>query len=281
MRELRASGKVIRIEDRPLIMGILNVTPDSFSDGGKYAEPDAAIARALVMLDEGADIIDVGGESTRPGSETVSLKEELRRVEPVVKGIFKERPKTVVSIDTRRPEVAERALSLGAVIVNDVGGMQDPKLRKVARSHGAAVVIMHMKGDPKTMQEAPRYDDLLREVTKFLWTQAEQCVSEGFDKGSIIVDPGIGFGKRPEDNLMLLRELKVVRDIGYPVMVGVSRKSFIERITGRKVEERLAGSVAANVVAMLNGADILRVHDVKETRDAIAVARAILSAPKG
>ena len=280
MRELRASGKVIRIEDTPLIIGILNVTPDSFSDGGKYTEPDAAIARALVMLDEGADIVDVGGESARPGSQPVSPKEELRRIEPVVKGILKERPKTVVSIDTRKPEVAERALSLGAIIVNDVGGMQDPKMRKVAKSHDAAAVIMHMKGEPGTMQEAPHYDDLLREVTKFLWTQAEQCVSEGIGRGSIIVDPGIGFGKRTEDNLTLLRELKVVRDIGYPVMLGVSRKSFIEKITGRKVEERVAGSVAANVVAMLNGADILRVHDVKETRDAVLVVKAIASAPK-
>jgi len=280
MKGIKAGNRVINIEELPLIMGILNVTPDSFSDGGRYLKPEDAIHHAKLMLDEGADIIDVGGESTRPGSHGVPAEEELERVEPVIKGILRERPDTVISIDTRKPEVAEHALSLGALIINDVGGMRDPEMRKVARKFSSGVVIMHMKGEPATMQDAPYYDDLMREVTKFLWTQAETCVSEGIDRSSIIVDPGIGFGKRYEDNITLIRELRVIKELGYPVMVGVSRKSFLEGITGRKVEERMVASVAANIVAMVNGADILRVHDVRETRDAIRVVKTILSLPK-
>lgn len=277
MRGIKVAGSVVQIGDHPLIMGILNVTPDSFSDGGRHSALDAAVGRAMVMLDEGADIIDVGGESTRPGSEPVSAKEELKRVEPVVKRILDTRPKTVISIDTRKPEVAERTLSLGAAVINNVDGMREAKMRKVAKDRGAGVVVMHMKGEPRTMQEEPRYDDVIWGVLMFLKNQAEVCLGDGIDKNSIIIDPGVGFGKGVEDNLKILANLQIFGQIGYPLLVGVSRKSFIGKVTGREVGDRLAGSISSNVVAMLHEADILRVHDVKETRDAILVAKAILS----
>jgi dihydropteroate synthase len=277
MSEIKLAGRVLKIEEHPLIMGVLNVTPDSFYEGSRFSDPEKAVERALVMLDEGADLIDIGGESTRPGAEPVPPKEELKRIEPVLKGLFEVRPKCVVSVDTRRPEVAERALSLGASIINEVGGMGDPTMRKLAKLNDAAVVIMHMKGDPKNMQETPSYEDVIWDVLMFLKNRAEACTEDGIDPKSIIIDPGIGFGKRVEDNLKILANLDIFGQIGYPLLVGVSRKSFIGRITGRDAGDRLAGSVAANVIAMLHGAEILRVHDVKETKDALLVAKSIIS----
>ena len=264
-RELNPDGRV-------LIMGILNVTPDSFSDGGRFLSPDAAVKRALIMEKEGADIIDVGGESSRPGAEPVPVEEELRRVIPVLERL-RGKLRIPISIDTTKAEVAEAALRAGASIVNDISALRfDPAMASVVAEFGAGLVLMHMLGTPKTMQQAPHYEDVVREVRDFLAERALYAQSQGIPREAIAVDPGIGFGKTVEHNLELLRRLPELVELGFPVLVGPSRKSFIGAILGLGVEERLEGTLAACAVAVVRGADILRVHDVREVRRAADLA---------
>jgi len=264
-RELNPDGRV-------LIMGILNVTPDSFSDGGRFLSPDAAVKRALIMEKEGADIIDVGGESSRPGAEPVPVEEELRRVIPVLERL-RGKLRIPISIDTTKAEVAEAALRAGASIVNDTSALRfDPAMASVVAEFGAGLVLMHMLGTPKTMQQAPHYEDVVREVRDFLAERALYAQSQGIPREAIAVDPGIGFGKTVEHNLELLRRLPELVEFGFPVLVGPSRKSFIGAILGLGVEERLEGTLAACAVAVVRGADILRVHDVREVRRAADLA---------
>jgi dihydropteroate synthase len=259
---------------------VLNATPDSFSDGGDFLDPDRAAARAATMLDEGAQVIDVGGESTRPGSDPVSPEVEARRVVPVIQRIMAGRPDAIVSIDTYRAGTAEAALEAGARVVNDVTALRgDPRLADVVADAGCPVVLMHMLGEPKTMQRDPRYDDVVREVRRFLAARTEHAVAAGVEEANIILDPGIGFGKTLDHNLALLRHLDAIVELGFPVLVGVSRKSFIGRITGvEEARERVFGTVAANVVAYERGATLFRVHDVRANREALAVARSVLGA---
>lgn len=264
-RELNPDGRV-------LIMGILNVTPDSFSDGGRFLSPDAAVKRALIMEKEGADIIDVGGESSRPGAEPVPVEEELRRVIPVLERL-RGKLRIPISIDTTKAEVAEAALRAGASIVNDISALRfDPAMASVVAEFGAGLVLMHMLGTPKTMQQAPHYEDVVREVREFLAERALYAQSQGIPREAIAVDPGIGFGKTVEHNLELLRRLPELVELGFPVLVGPSRKSFIGAVLGLGVEERLEGTLAACAVAVVRGADILRVHDVREVRRAADLA---------
>jgi dihydropteroate synthase len=264
----------------PVLAGVLNVTPDSFSDGGDFLDPERASARAAAMLDEGAQIIDVGGESTRPGSDPVSPEEELRRVVPVIRGIMAERPEAIVSIDTYRAGTAEAALQAGASVVNDVSALRrDPGMPDVVADAGCPVILMHMLGEPKTMQRDPHYDDVVREVRDFLAGRAERAVAVGVEEENIILDPGIGFGKTLEHNLVLLRHLDSLVELGFPVLVGASRKTFIGKITGvEEARERVFGTVAANVIACARGATFFRVHDVRANREALAVAWAALNA---
>ena len=252
-------------------MGVVNVTPDSFSDGGENFRPEDAIASARRMVAEGAAIVDVGGESTRPGSEGVSLDEELRRVEPVLEAVAGELP---VSIDTSKAEVARRALALGAEMVNDVTALRaDPELAGVVAGTGAYLCLMHMLGTPRTMQIEPRYDDVAAEVTGFLEERLAFAVDAGVPEKMICLDPGIGFGKTAEHNLELVRRLDVLLALGRPVLIGFSRKSTLRRLTGS--DDLVSASVAAAVTAFERGASILRVHDVKPHVDALAVAAAL------
>jgi dihydropteroate synthase len=270
------------VEDRtfgpdPVLMGVLNVTPDSFSDGGDFLDPEKAASRAAAMLDEGAQIIDVGGESTRPGSDPVSPDEEIYRVVPVIEQILARRPDAVVSVDTHRATTAGAALVAGAHVVNDVTALRgDPHMAELVADARCSVVLMHMLGEPKTMQRDPRYDDVAREVRDFLAGRAEQAVAAGIEPENVILDPGIGFGKTPEHNLALLYHLDALVDLGFPVLVGASRKSFIGKITGvEEAKDRVSGTVAANVIAYERGATLFRVHDVRANREALAVARAV------
>ena len=260
--------------DRPLVMGILNVTPDSFSDGGAHFAPDSAVEYGAAMLAEGADIIDVGGESTRPGAEEVSLEEELSRVLGPVRAFGAQG--VPVSIDTRHAHVAAACVEAGACIINDVSGFRDPAMVAVAASGGAGVIVMHMQGEPRTMQEAPRYDDVAAEVADYLASQVGVLEAAGVARERIAIDPGIGFGKTTEHNLELLRRLPELAALGYPVVVGASRKRFIGELTGvGEPRERVAGSVAAAIRAVECGASVVRVHDVAETVQALRVAGAI------
>lgn len=264
----------------PLLMGILNVTPDSFSDGGDFFSAEAAIDQGIKMVDEGADIVDVGGESTRPGAEPVEEVEELRRVIPVV-GVLASRG-IKVSIDTMKPGVAQEALKAGASIVNDVGGLRDPEMIATCAISGCTVIIMHMQGEPRSMQQAPNYEDVVSEVRDYLVYQARRAEAAGVSKSNIWVDPGIGFGKTLDHNLSLLRNLDALTETGYPVLVGVSRKSFIGKILGSErvsvlPEGRLFGTIAAQLIAWQRGAKILRVHDVRSARESVSAALSILS----
>ena len=258
--------------DRPLVMGILNVTPDSFSDGGQHFDLANAVARARQMADEGADIIDIGGESTRPGATAVSAEEEIRRVVPVIEQISD----LLVSVDTTKAIVAERALAAGARIVNDISALQsDAEMLPVVRNSGAGVVLMHMQGTPTTMQDNPRYVDVVQEVRKFLAERITATVTGGVKKSQIAVDPGIGFGKTVEHNRQLLAGLEQFAALGCPILVGASRKSFIGQLLNRPAAERLPGSLAAAAWAVLHGAKILRVHDVAETVDIVRLLAAL------
>ena len=273
----RCRGRRFDLGSRPLVMGIVNVTPDSFSDGGRYADPSAAVEHGLRLVAEGADVLDVGGESTRPGSEPVPLDEELRRVVPVVAGLAK-RTDVPVSVDTMKAEVARRCLDAGAAIVNDVTGLRgDPDMPAVCAATGAGVVVMHMQGTPQTMQLDPRYDDVVREVGGFFAERLNALAAVGIDREAIALDPGIGFGKTLDHNLALLANLAAFRRLGRPVCLGVSRKGLIGQITGRPRQERMAGTLAINCFAVAaNSAHVLRVHDVAPTRDAALLYDAIV-----
>ena len=252
-------------------MGVVNVTPDSFSDGGRFLDPGQAVAHARRLAEQGADILDIGGESTRPGAAPVSEVDEIARVVPVIEKLRD----FCVSVDTRRPLVMRAALAAGASMVNDVRALAEPYAHEAVASTGCAVCLMHMKGDPATMQREPRYDDVVAEVKAFLAEAVRKARFAGIGQNRIVIDPGFGFGKTVEHNLVLLRELKQLAELGVPVMVGLSRKSTVGRITGRPVEERLAGSLAMALLAIERGARIVRVHEVKETRDVIAVWEAV------
>jgi dihydropteroate synthase len=257
------------------IMGVVNVTPDSFSDGGEFLDPERAIAHGRVLAEEGADVLDVGGESTRPGAKAVGADEELRRVEPVVVALAGDG--LAVSIDTSKIAVAEAALEAGVAMVNDVTALQaQPELAGLCAERGCEVVLMHMLGDPRTMQENPTYDDVVDDVKAFLAERIEFATSEGIDEARIWIDPGIGFGKTVEHNLELHRRLGELADLGRPIAFGSSRKSFIGRLTGAEVDHRVGGTIASNVIAYANGARMLRVHDVAPMRQALTVAEALL-----
>lgn len=256
-------------------MGILNVTPDSFSDGGRYLDPDKAIARGVELADEGADLIDIGGESTRPGAQPVSAEEELERVLPVILGLRRARS-VPLSVDTYKAEVAKRALEAGADLVNDISALRfDPAMIALVSSERVPVVLTHMQGTPQNMQERPRYRDVVEEVGDFLRGRVQFAVSMGVDPARIIIDPGIGFGKELDHNLALLRGIPALASLGQPLLVGPSRKTFIGRLLDAGPEERMEGSLAAAVAAALGGANMIRVHDVREVRRAITIADAI------
>lgn len=261
-------------------MGVVNVTPDSFYDGGTYFDIARAIERGLELAAEGADIIDVGGESSRPGSDPVSTEEERRRVLPVIKAL-REKTDLLISIDTTKAEVADAAMGEGADIINDISaGRFDPQLLPLAAKSGAGIILMHMKGTPKTMQLNPHYEDVLAEVKSFLEQRIAAAEACGINRERIIIDPGIGFGKRHEDNLVLLNHLNFFLDLGRPILVGVSRKAFIGKILNLEPTERLEGTIAAALVGLIRGASILRVHDIRAVKRAVAVSEAILKHDK-
>jgi len=266
---------------RVLVVGVVNVTPDSFFDGGRYARAEAAIAHGLTLAAEAADWLDVGGESTRPGSEPVSVEEESARVLPVIEGLAKQCA-LPLSVDTRRAEVADAALARGATVVNAVAGLRDPELAAVCAAHGATLVLNHMRGEPATMQRAPSYTDVVREVADELLADAAAAESAGVPREKIWLDPGIGFGKRPrEHSLVLIARLEELCGLGYPVLVGPSRKSFLGALTGLPPAERLPGTLAVATACVLAGARALRMHDVAAARQAVDVAAAIRDTRRG
>jgi dihydropteroate synthase len=258
-----------------LVLGIVNVTPNSFSDGGRFLDTSHAIAHAFELARQGADLVDVGGESTRPGAEPVPVDEELRRVIPVVTALA--RAGIAVSVDTMKPEVMRAAIDAGCAVVNDVNAFRAPGAIEAVARGGVGVIAMHMQGTPATMQQAPHYDDVVAEVAAYLRERARALEAGGVAHEDIVLDPGFGFGKTLEHNLALLRALPALAALGYPILAGVSRKRMIGDITGRAMDERTAGSVAAALVAVQNGARLVRVHDVRETVDALRVWRAIES----
>jgi dihydropteroate synthase len=280
MSKLNRRGQVagMPLWDRCAVMGVVNVTPDSFSDGGRWFDTTAAVKHGLDLVAQGADLVDVGGESTRPGSDPVPAEVELIRVIPVIERLVA--VGVAVSVDTMKSEVAAAALDAGARMVNDVTALRhDPRMAEVVAAHGAALCLMHMKGEPKTMQDDPRYDDVVAEVSGFLEQRVAAAVAAGVDPDGICIDPGIGFGKTLAHNVRLLRELDVICAIGPPVVVGTSRKRFIGAITGREESDRVAGTLATSVMALEKGAAIFRVHDVRDNRDALDVAAAIMRLP--
>jgi dihydropteroate synthase len=267
--EMKIGSKTFRFGEQTYVMGILNVTPDSFYNGGKYSTLENAVERAKQMEKEGADIIDVGGESTRPFSQPVDAEEEMKRVLPVIEEIKKE-VKIPISIDTYKPEVAEKAIEKGADMVNDVKALRSEGMAEIIKEYDVPVCIMHMKGEPKNMQEKPYYEDVVEEIYEFLKQRIDFAVENGIDDSKIIIDPGIGFGKRTgegiEDNCEIIARLMELKGLGKPLLIGISRKTFIGNIIKASVEERLEGSLGAEAIAITNGADILRCHDVLETK---------------
>ncbi len=263
--------------DEPRVMGIVNNTPDSFSGDGVGGDVALAVERGMAMFREGADIVDVGGESTRPGAEPVPADLEIQRSVPIVERLSTSRPGRV-SIDTMKPEVAEAALFAGATMVNDVSGLRNERMIEVVAEHDAAVIIMHMLGEPRTMQRHPRYRDVVEDISKFLSDRIEAAERGGVSARKIMVDPGIGFGKTLDHNLQILARLREFKTLGKPLVLGTSRKSFIGKVTGRPADDRLGGSIAAAVLAVMHGADIIRVHDVGETVSALRTTRAITGA---
>ena len=259
--------------DRPLVAGVVNVTPDSFSDGGHYLEPGAAIAHAQRLMDEGADLLDLGAESSRPGAGSVSAEEELSRLMPVLDGL--RACPIPISIDTTKPEVMRAAIGAGAAMINDIGALRSPGALEAVAASGAAVCLMHMQGEPRTMQREPRYGDVVEEVRAFLAERVAAAEAHGIARERIVIDPGFGFGKTIEHNFELLRHLHRFAEMGLPVMAGWSRKSTLGAITGRGAGDRLAASIAAALLAVQHGATIVRVHDVAATRDAFAVLAAM------
>jgi dihydropteroate synthase len=254
-------------------MGVLNVTPDSFSDGGRFADPGAALEQARAMVEQGARIVDVGGESTRPGAQPVPESQELERVVPVIERIRRELD-CVVSVDTMKPAVMRAACAAGAELVNDVMALRAPGAIEAARDAGAAVCLMHMQGEPRTMQQAPAYADVVEDVAAFLRERAQACIAAGIARDRIVVDPGFGFGKTLDHNLALLAGIDVIAELGLPVAVGVSRKSMFKALLGREVDQRLPGGLAAAALAAWQGAHIIRAHDVSATMDALRVTAA-------
>ena len=269
-------GRFILPAGRPLLMGVVNVTPDSFSDGGRFLDAAAAVAHARQLIDEGADLLDIGGESTRPGAAEVPVGEELARVIPVLEAL--RGAPVPVSVDTRRPEVMHAALAAGASMVNDIESLQAPGALEAVASSACAVCLMHKQGDPATMQQAPHYDDVVAEVFGFLLARARAAEAGGVARERIVLDPGFGFGKDDTHNLTLLKALPTLAQAGYPVLSGWSRKSTLGRLTGRAAHERLAASLAAALIAARQGATMLRVHDMRETRDAMRIHEAFEAA---
>jgi len=261
--------------DIPAVMGILNVTPDSFSDGGRFVGRDAAVRRAEAMARDGADIIDVGGESTRPGADDVSEQRELDRVIPVIEAVVAA-VDVPVSIDTSKPGVMRAAIAAGGAMINDIRALREAGALQAAVELQRPVCLMHMLGQPRTMQQKPEYEDVVAEVREFLEERVRACVAAGLPEDRIIVDPGFGFGKTPRQNVELLSNLRQLRVIGRPILVGLSRKSTLGELTGRDVGERMPASIAAAVIAVIEGATIVRVHDVRETVDALRVAAAVM-----
>lgn len=272
-RVLRCGSRTLDLST-PQVMGVLNVTPDSFSDGGRYVTVQAALEQGLRLAAEGAAIIDVGGESTRPGSHPVTLEEELRRVLPVVEGLARATP-AVISVDTTKPEVMRRAAAAGAGLLNDIRALKEPGALEAAVACGCAVCLMHMQGEPRTMQQAPAYRDVVAEVGEFLGERAGACRAAGLAADRLLLDPGFGFGKTLTHNLELLAHLPELAALGYPLLAGLSRKSMLGPLTGRAAGERLHGSVALATIAVLGGARIIRAHDVAATVDAVKVAAAV------
>ncbi|HEY5807195.1 MAG TPA: dihydropteroate synthase [Povalibacter sp.] len=261
----------------PVVMGILNVTPDSFSDGGRFTGLSAAVEHALAMVDAGAAIIDVGGESTRPGAAAVSAAEEIRRVAPVIEALVA-RTTAIISVDASKAAVLRAAVEAGATMINDVRALQEEGAIEVAAATKAAVCLMHMQGDPRTMQIDPHYDNVVTDVTDFLASRVQACENAGIARGRMVIDPGIGFGKRVEHNLQLLAAVPELRGLQLPILIGVSRKSMFGALLGRPVEQRLAGGLAATTAAVLGGASIVRTHDVAQTLDAVKIAAALNAA---
>lgn len=274
--QLNCAGKMLDL-NQPVVMGVLNVTPDSFSDGGCYLQPDAALRRAEIMAEEGAAIIDVGGESTRPGAPLVTVQEELDRVLPVVERLT-QALSIPISVDTSKPEVMREAARVGAGLINDVRALQVPGALDVAAASGLPVCLMHLRGEPATMQQVPRYSDAVAEVYAFLAERVQICEAAGISRDRILVDPGFGFGKTLEHNLRLLRHLNRFTDLAAGVLVGISRKSMIGLLLNTSVTERLSGSLAAAVIALWQGAKIIRTHDVRETVQALCVCAAARAA---
>ncbi len=273
----QVSGKDFTLGLRTWIMRVLNVTPDSFSDGNQYFDKDEAIKKGLHLVEEGSDIIDIGGESTRPGSEPIPAEEEILRTLPVITALRK-RTDVLISIDTTKSEVARAALDAGADIINDISALRfDSRMASLAAQEDVPIILMHMKGTPQTMQVKPSYEDALLEIKAFLKESIERAVSSGIKREKIIIDPGIGFGKRLKDNLTLINNLDVLEDLGQPILIGVSRKSFIGTILGSAPQERLEGTIASAILSVIHGAHILRVHDVASVKKAVRVAEAIMN----
>lgn len=270
---LDCAGRALKL-DRPRILGVVNVTPDSFSDGSAYDDVDAAVAHGLRLVAEGADALDVGGESTRPGAADVPVQEEIDRVIPVLERLVRE-TSVPISIDTSKPEVMRAAVAAGAGVINDVYALRREGALEAARDLGVPVILMHMQGEPRSMQEAPHYDDALNEVKRFLADRIFACELAGIPKSRIVADPGFGFGKTLDHNLTLLAGLDAFADLGVPLLAGLSRKRMIGELTGRDIHERMIGSVAAHLIAAQRGAMLLRVHDVAQMRDALAVWEAV------
>ena len=271
-RILRCGAFALNLS-RPLVMGIVNITPDSFSDGGKFLAANAAVDHGLQLIEEGADILDIGGESTRPGAEPVNIDEELRRVLPIIQAM--QGKNVPISIDTMKPEVMKAAIQAGVSMVNDVNAFRADGALEVCAESNVGVCLMHMQGSPRTMQLEPSYSDVVAEVKTFLLDRAQACERAGIARGRIVIDPGFGFGKNREHNLTLLRRLKEFRELGYAVLAGLSRKSVLGKITGQEVVSRVPASVAAALLAAQNGAQIVRVHDVRATKDALAILHAV------
>ncbi len=273
---LKCRDKQLDLAQAPILMGVLNVTPDSFSDGGKYLNPDDAVKHALKMVKQGAQIIDIGGESTRPGSEPVPVDEQISRIKPVLESL-RSKSDVIISIDTTQSEVAKTCLQAGANMINDISALRtDDKMAKVIAKHKAAIVLMHMQGDPQTMQEKPKYLNIIKEIKDFLLQAAEKAMEAGIDEKSIVLDPGIGFGKTVNHNLILIRELSQFHEMQHPVLMGVSRKSFIGKVLGLKdPNERLIGTAVATAWCVAGNAQILRVHDVKEMAQVVKMIKAI------
>ena len=278
--ELRCRSGDLQLGERTLVMGVLNITPDSFSDGGLFLEPTQAIEHGLLMAEQGADIIDVGGESSRPGADAVPLDEELRRVIPVIAGLAS-RLEIPISVDTYKAQVAEQAIEAGAQIINDISGLGfDPRMPAVAARFDTPLIVMHIKGNPRTMQQAPHYDNVMGEIIAALREEIERAEQHGVDPHQVIVDPGIGFGKRVQDNLSILNRLDELAVLERPILIGTSRKSFIGAVLNQTVDQRAIGTLATVAVSVLKGAHIVRVHDVPAIRQTAAMVDAIIN-PEG